>query len=132
MLTRRDFLGALGAGVSSAALDLASLPVPEAMHGRSLVPLLKGGKADWRTSFLYEAPTPSLGSWPLLAVRTERWKYIQTFDIKDRKKPAFEELYDLKTDPNEMRNLAGEAKHATLQCQLAAELRRLQQSVQDP
>ena len=121
----------LNVDLAPTMLDLAGLSVPESMHGRSLVPLLKGDKPDWRTSFLYEAPTPSLGSWPLAAIRSERWKYIQTFDIKDRKKLAFEELYDLKADPNEMRNLADDSKHATLKRQLAAELDRHRSAIGD-
>ena len=35
-------------------LDIAGLPVPADMQGRSLVPLLKGERpADWRTSWYY-------------------------------------------------------------------------------
>ena len=41
-----------------------------------------------------------------MAVRTEKWKYIRTYDIKDRSRIAFEELYDLENDPFEIRNLA--------------------------
>jgi len=121
----------LNVDLAPTMLDLAGLPVPEAMHGASLVPLLKNEKTSWRKSFLYEAPTPSLGSWPLVAIRSERWKYIQTFDIKNRKKLVFEELYDLKADPTEMRNLADDPTHATLKRQLAEELQRLQRSVED-
>jgi arylsulfatase A-like enzyme len=119
----------LNVDLAPTMLDLAGVSVPASMQGRSLVPLLKGDKTDWRTSFLYEAPTPSLGSWPLAAIRSERWKYIQTFDIKDRTKLAFEELYDLKADPTEMHNLAGDAKHVTLQRQLADELDRHRRAI---
>ncbi len=119
----------LNVDLAPTMLDLAGLSVPESMHGRSLVPLLKGKKTDWRKSMLYEAPTPSLGSWPLFAVRTQRWKYIRTFDIKNRAKLAFEELYDLKADPAEMRNLADQAEYATLQRQLAEELQRLRRAI---
>jgi hypothetical protein len=52
-----------------------------------------------------------LGSWPLYAVRTQRWMYVQTFDIKDRDSLVFEELYDLKNDPHETRNLVDEESY---------------------
>ena len=107
-------------------LELAGLSIPDGMHGSSLVPLLRGRPADWRSSFLYEAPTPSLGSWPLYAIRTDHWKYIQTFDKDEPTRLAFEELYHLQTDPHEMQNLAGRAQHADRQAELKRELHRLQ------
>jgi arylsulfatase A-like enzyme len=103
----------------------ATMAEPKGMHGRNMIGLLRGRWVPWRRSFLYEAPTPSLGSWPLYAVRTDRWKYIQTFDKADRQRLAFEELYDLKTDPKETTNLAGQARHAKRQATLKAELNGL-------
>jgi len=110
-------------------LELAGLPVPETVHGASLVPLLRGEACHWRKSFLYEAPTPSLGSRPLYAVRTQRWKYIQTFDKSDPRHLAFEELYDLHADPHETTNLTGRAEHADPQATLKRELRRLREAL---
>lgn len=119
----------LNADVAPTFLELAGVAVPGRMHGRSLVPLLRGEKADWRQSILYEAPKPELGSWPLAAVRTDRWKYIQTFDIQAPTKLVFEELYDLKTDPNEMTNLAGVDKCKAVRDELRTELSRLRKSI---
>ena len=78
---------------------------------------------------LYEAPTPSLGSWPLYAVRMQRWKYIQTFDKDDPQRLAFEELYDLHDDPHEKTNLAGKDHCADRQAALREELHRLRDSL---
>ncbi|MEM9368561.1 MAG: sulfatase-like hydrolase/transferase [Planctomycetota bacterium] len=51
---------------------MAGLPIPDPLHGRSLLPMVERGAANhWRTSFLYEAPTPQLGSRPLWANRNE-------------------------------------------------------------
>jgi arylsulfatase A-like enzyme len=105
-------------------LELAQLEIPKDIHGKSLVPLLKGRKVDWRKSLLYEAPTPCLGSRPLVALRTHRYKFIQTFDINQPTNVVFEELYDLKQDPKEMKNLAGKADYAETIQQLRAELER--------
>jgi len=118
----------LNADVAPTLLELAGLPVPANLHGRSLMPLLRGTQTAWRKSVLYEAPTAVLGSRPLLAVRTDRWKYVRTFDGKTLAAGAehtFEELYDLQTDPNEMTNLAGRSEHAAAQKRLATELTRL-------
>jgi len=120
----------LNADVAPTFLDLAGVPVPDNMHGRSLVPLLRGEKVDWRKSILYEALKPELGSWPLVAVRTHRWKYIRTFELNDPSSLCFEELYDLQADPGELRNLAGSAEHKSVLEELRAELERLRKSIQ--
>lgn len=119
----------LNVDLAPTLLELAGLPQPAGLHGASLVPLLRGGRdlenAHWRTSILYEALQPELGSWPLLAVRTERWKYIQTLESDtDPPKPAFDELYDLSADPGETRNLASDKEHADTLRELQAELAR--------
>ncbi|MBL7186232.1 MAG: sulfatase-like hydrolase/transferase [Phycisphaerae bacterium] len=110
-------------------LELAQIDIPKNVHGSSLVPLFKGQKVNWRQSFLYEAPTPSLGSRPLLAVRTHRYKFVQTFDVDEPTKVVFEELYDLERDPKEMKNLAGEAGCAETTRQLRAELERAKNTI---
>jgi arylsulfatase A-like enzyme len=50
------------------------------------------------------------------AVRTERYKYIRYLELS-----GMEELYDLETDPNEMRNLIASPDHEDVQ----EELRKL-------
>jgi len=84
--------------------QLAGLDVPASLHGRSVLPIVQGKSPDnWRTSFLYDAPTPQLGSKPLWAVRDDRWKYIET-DLGDGE--VFQELYDLQSDAIEATNVA--------------------------
>lgn len=120
----------LNADIAPTLLDLAGLPTPANMHGSSLVPFLRGDSAQWRASFLYEAPIPALGSWPLVAVRSREWKYIRTFGPEDPSKLVFEELYDLRDDPHEMMNLAGLDEHRDTRERLAAELAELRQRVE--
>jgi N-acetylglucosamine-6-sulfatase len=105
-------------------LDVAGVPVPKEMQGKSLVPLLKGEGKGWRTSFLIEywsdpvrVRIPNMG---YQAVRSQRFKYIRYSELKD-----MDELYDLVNDPHEMKNLikAPEAQGAAKDMQ--AELDRL-------
>jgi N-acetylglucosamine-6-sulfatase len=92
------------------------------MDGRSLVPLLKGEEPDdWRKSFLIEYYTdtvfPRVLNMGYKALRTERYKYIHYTDLKD-----MDELYDLKADPYEMKNLIADPDAQATLMQLKAEL----------
>lgn len=101
--------------------QLAGLEVPSSLHGRSVLPIVQGETpSDWRTSFLYEAPTPQLGSKPLWAVRDARWKYIET-ELGNGQ--VFRELYDLNSDAIETKNLADESSHADLIAEFSQQLK---------
>ena len=99
-------------------LDLAGVPVPASMHGRSWKPLLEG-KTDvpWRKSFFYcyffergfNTPTTT-------AVRTETAKLIKYAGHEE-----WTELFDLKSDPYEMKNLAADSAYAELRQTLEIE-----------
>ncbi|WP_286178182.1 sulfatase-like hydrolase/transferase [Rhodopirellula sp. JC639] len=117
----------LNIDLTATIYELAGLDVPAEVHGRSLLPIVTGKQLDdWRTSFLYEAPTPQLGSQPLWAVREQRWKYIET-RVDDES--TFEELYDLSSDAIERNNVAGNAENSAvlkrLKHELAKEKRRI-------
>lgn len=122
---------ALNVDLAPTILEWAGMPVPETMHGSSLVPLARGAggakrsafmRVTWRDSIFYEAPDTQLGSYPLYALRTDGWKYIQTRDIDAPERVYFEELYDLAADPIEMNNLAGTAGKAERLGAMRAEL----------
>jgi arylsulfatase A-like enzyme len=92
-------------------LDYAGVAIPKEMDGMSLKPLVAGEKPKWRTHFFYEhhffnTYDPKNTIPRTEGVRTERWKYITYTDH-----PEYVELFDLKTDPLEEHNLAGDAKH---------------------
>jgi arylsulfatase A-like enzyme len=96
-------------------LDIIEQDIPKKVHGKSLLPLLEGqNNLEWRDKFLYEAPISQLGSWPLWAIRTKKWKYIETHHINNQDSIAFKELYNLHSDPYEMENLAEDNKHQKL------------------
>lgn len=83
-------------------LELAGLPIPGSMQGRSLVPLLRGDSpADWRTSIYYRYyhDPGDHRTAAHLGVRTATHKLIYFW-----KKDAYE-LFDLNKDPDEQHNL---------------------------
>ncbi|HEX4229645.1 MAG TPA: sulfatase [Bryobacteraceae bacterium] len=84
------------------ALDLAGIPVPKDMQGRSLVPIMKGqAPADWRKSMYYHYYEFAPPHWvfPHYGIRTERYKLISYYEVNEW------ELFDLEKDPDEMESL---------------------------
>ncbi len=104
---RREKRMSLNIDVAPTILAGCDLPVPSAMQGRSLRPVLEGRPVEWRTEFFYEHHFGYKGRIPKTeGVRTERWKYTLYLETD----PAYEELFDLGDDPHEARNLAGDPK----------------------
>jgi arylsulfatase A-like enzyme len=112
-------------------LDVAGLPIPADMQGRSLVPLLKGQTpADWRKSFYYhyyEYPAPHHVR-PHYGVVTERYKLVRFYtpDVD------YWELYDLEKDPHETRSVFGLPEYAKIGDDLKKELARLRVELKVP
>jgi len=115
-------------------LDLAGLPIPESMQGRSLAPLLRGeSPADWRTSIYYRYyhDPGHHNTAAHLGVRTATHKLIYYW-----KKGAYE-LFDLTRDPAEQNNLlydensAQQSEVAAIFSKLKGEIVRLQKQYQD-
>jgi arylsulfatase A-like enzyme len=105
----------LNIDVAPTLLDYAGVPVPAAMQGRSLRAFVgKAGVRSWRTDFLYEHHFGPKIIPPSEGIRNERWKYLRYVN----ESPVVEELFDLKRDPLEARNLAGESKHAAMLAQM--------------
>jgi len=116
---------ALSIDLAPTLLDFAGVTSPDAMDGRSLLPLLKGEiPADWRTSFLiqYNSDTvfPRVHKMGYRAIRTQRWKYIRYLELE-----GMDELYDLQTDPYEMQNIIGQPQSNEVLSRLKAELQGL-------
>lgn len=111
-------------------LEVAGVPVPKEMQGRSLVPVLKGQTpVDWRKSFYYhyyEYPVPHHVR-PHYGVVTERYKLIHYYntDVDEW------ELMDLQQDPLETKSFYGDPTYADTVKELKAELERLRIELKD-
>ncbi|MBU3005567.1 sulfatase-like hydrolase/transferase [Paraglaciecola arctica] len=105
-------------------LDLAGVSVNYRLDGRSLTPLLGAEKSKWRNAFYYESPTPQLVPRSFFAIRDEQYLYIETFIDNTAKQPEFIELYDVKNDPYELKNLAITGQNKTLLAHYAEQLKR--------
>ncbi len=115
---------ALNIDLAPTLLDLAGAPVPDSMQGRSLAPLLKGERPRWRNSFLIEYYSdkvfPRILKMGYKAVRNRGWKYIRYLEIE-----GMDELYDLRADPFEMKNLIDEPRSRKARDEMKKELDRL-------
>jgi len=120
---------ALNLDVAPTILDMAGIPVPRDMDGRSLKPILEGKRVEWRRDFLYEYyEYPGAHSARMnRGVRTRRWKYIHYFE-----EPQEFELYDLQNDPHEMNNLANEPAFRSVMERLRRRLDELREETHDP
>jgi arylsulfatase A-like enzyme len=119
---------AINADFAPTFLEAAGLTVPPDMQGRSLVPLMKGKRpADWRTSFYYRYyhDPGHHNTRAHYGVRTDSHKLIY-FWKKDQW-----EMYDLRQDPNELRNLYTDPSQQPLVAKLKTELYRLRQELKD-
>jgi arylsulfatase A-like enzyme len=112
-------------------LDAAGVPIPADMQGKSLKPLLAGQQpADWRKSFYYhyyEYPTPHHVR-PHYGVVTDRHKLVH-FYAPDT---DYWELFDLQTDPHELKSVYDDVSYADVRNQLTAEVARLRKELKVP
>jgi arylsulfatase A-like enzyme len=112
-------------------LDAAGIKVPEEMQGKSLKPILAGKTpADWRKSFYYhyyEYPGPHDVA-KHYGVVTDRYKLVRFYEPRINAT----ELFDLKTDPQELKDVANDPAYASVRKELEAELDRLRKELKVP
>ena len=110
----------LNIDLASTISALAGVKPGLRQDGRSLLPLLMDHATSWRRSFVVEYLGNAIAGLPppFEAVRTERYLYVEYTN-------GWRELYDLKRDPFELTNLAGDPAHAGLVAELSTRLSRL-------
>lgn len=110
-------------------LDIAGVQVPGDMQGESLVPILKGNTpSDWRKSLYYhyyEYPAVHMVQ-RHYGVRTARHKLINFYKTNEW------ELFDLESDPQELRSKYDDPAYAEVVRELKTELDRLRKVYQVP
>jgi N-acetylglucosamine-6-sulfatase len=120
----------LSVDLAPSILEICGARPLEKIHGMSWKQLLEGNDRGWRTSWYYEYNyekqfpyTPNVRG-----VRTDRWKYVH-YPHGDGKPDRHKaELYDLKNDPGETKNLIDDPSCAARITELKRELRRLMEA----
>jgi arylsulfatase len=102
--------------IAPTLLDLAGVPLP-GCDGVSLAPLLRGGDARPREYVIGQYYGKQRWVNPIRMIRTPEFKY-------NRYIQHGEELYDLRSDPEELVNLAADPGYQGRKAELAAELAR--------
>jgi arylsulfatase A-like enzyme len=108
-------------------VEMAGGTAPDGLHGRSLVPVLRGQTPpDWRKSIYYHYYAPdSHAVPPHYGVRTDRYTLGYFYRSNEW------ELYDLKKDPQQMRSVLNDPAYAKTVAEMKAELDRLKTGFKD-
>lgn len=116
---------ALNIDLAPTFLDLAGVKIPAEMQGTSWRPLLEGKQADWRQAFFYEYFYERNFAIPTtLAVRATDAKLIKYPGHQD-----WTELFDLRADPYETKNLAADPASRELLAKMEAEFDKQSRAV---
>ena len=116
---------------ASSILEICGAPPLKKTQGKSWKKLITTGDPEWRTSWYYEYNyekqfpyTPNVR-----ALRTDEWKYIRYPHGDGSPDKHMAELYNLKSDPGETRNLIKDARYEALVTKLREELdQRIQEA----
>lgn len=112
-------------------LELCEVRPMENIHGKSWVKLVRQGDDDWRKSYLYhynyEKQFPYTPN--VRGVRTNDWKYVHYPHGDGKPDRHLAELYDLKNDPSETKNLIANPNYAAKVQELKNELERLKKQL---
>ena len=102
--------------------DLAGIPLPAALEGTSVKPLLDDPNRSWKTAAFSQYPRNAgkTGAGKLMGytMRTDRYRFTVWVSDTDHLKVDATELYDHQTDPQENYNLAKKPENAELVAKL--------------
>jgi N-sulfoglucosamine sulfohydrolase len=139
-------------------LDLGGIDIPGSVQGRSFRKLITGENYEPHREIFAEKTYHTYYD-PMRTIRTEKWKLIANFEFAPRQEtppdydsnargyvevanatrnrngdlyhPIFE-LYDLRSDPHELCNLADDPKHIPMRDELVKRLRLWMRDTGDP
>jgi arylsulfatase A-like enzyme len=113
--------------IAPTLLDFAGVKIPEEMQGVSMKPLVNGESVpDWRKEIYYHYYEQSFGLTRHYGIRTAKYKLIHFYNPVD-----CWELYNLQTDPSEMRNLIDVPEMQQIVLDLKIRLKDLQVNYKD-
>ncbi len=115
----------LNLDIGPTLLDLAGIEIPRSFQGRSLRPLFRSEKGEWRDAVYYQYYEQVFGVPAHYGVRTDRYKLIR-FNTN----PPSWEFYDLAHDPKEMNNLYDEEEYDEIIQRLKQRIKSLQKQYQ--
>jgi arylsulfatase A-like enzyme len=104
--------------------ELAALPLPAHLEGRSFKPVLEDPRRSWKQAAFSQYPRGQAGR-PLMgySMRTDRYRFTAWVERHDHSKVDAIELYDHQTDPQENTNIAAEPANQALVERLTAQWR---------
>ena len=111
-------------------LNLTGVPLPkgETIRGRDITPALMGKDIEWPDVCYGEYSTHHQSKTHMRMIRTSNWKLVRDFLNPER-----DELFDLRNDPAESRNVIGDKKNAAvvreLHTQILTRMKALNDSV---
>jgi N-acetylglucosamine-6-sulfatase len=115
--------------VAPSLLELCHAEPLGSIHGKSWVKLVREGDSSWRKAWFYEYNyekqfpyTPNIRG-----VRTDDWKYIHYPHGDGDADRHMAELYDIKNDPGENRNLIDNSKYSAKKRELQVMLATLEE-----
>jgi choline-sulfatase len=95
--------------VAQTVAEIGGARVPDDWNGHSMAPWMDDGASRWKDMAVSQYYAHNIAS-GFAMLRTGDWKYVY-HSPPDSRHPAERELYDLKADPQEFKNLARNAAH---------------------
>ncbi len=110
-------------------LNLAGVPLPasETIRGRDITPALMGKDIEWPDVCYGEYSTHHQSKTHMRMIRTTHWKLVRDFLNPER-----DELFDLKNDPAESRNVIANKKNGAVVRELHGMILARMKAVKDP
>ena len=108
------------------AMAQATVPTGTVIRGRNLAPLLSGNTTDWQNDVFAQYSTKHQSTTHMRCIRTSEWKLVRDFLNPDR-----DELFHLKTDPDETSNVISDPANRTVVQRLHAKILSNMRAIED-